>query len=169
MPPLLAVCSRLQLHFLFANLCRASTCQKWCPQHYIDIRSPLAYDTLTACRPLSSAVTVAFILLLVTSPTEIWCHLKGSQCLWTLCGIIMLPLQRWGWQYCWVSSDITSSVSIPHSMLWFWSTTDCSALDRLDPIHCNSLLTTGRWLDNAFKNWQPDGVYSSTNTRYQDI
>lgn len=30
-------------------------------------------------------------------------------------------------------------------------------VDRLDPIHCNSLLTTGRWLDNAFKNWQPDG------------
>ncbi|KAK7694960.1 hypothetical protein QCA50_002148 [Cerrena zonata] len=30
-------------------------------------------------------------------------------------------------------------------------------VDRLDPIHCNSLLTKGRWLDHAFKNWQPDG------------
>ncbi|CAL1695222.1 unnamed protein product [Somion occarium] len=30
-------------------------------------------------------------------------------------------------------------------------------IDRLDPIHCNALLTKGRWLDHAFKNWQPEG------------
>ncbi|KAI0080323.1 O-acetyltransferase [Panus rudis PR-1116 ss-1] len=29
--------------------------------------------------------------------------------------------------------------------------------DRLDPIHCNALLSRGTWLDHAFKNWQPDG------------
>ncbi|RPD81903.1 Cas1p-domain-containing protein [Lentinus tigrinus ALCF2SS1-7] len=30
-------------------------------------------------------------------------------------------------------------------------------LDRTDPLHCNALLTEGRWLDAKFKNWQPDG------------
>ncbi|KAI0778449.1 O-acetyltransferase [Trametes elegans] len=30
-------------------------------------------------------------------------------------------------------------------------------LDRPDPMHCNALLTEGRWLDTKFKNWQPDG------------
>ncbi|EIW64341.1 Cas1p-domain-containing protein [Trametes versicolor FP-101664 SS1] len=30
-------------------------------------------------------------------------------------------------------------------------------LDRTDPMHCNALLTEGRWLDTKFKNWQPDG------------
>ncbi|KAI0830580.1 O-acetyltransferase [Trametes gibbosa] len=30
-------------------------------------------------------------------------------------------------------------------------------LDRPDPMHCNALLTEGRWLDRKFKNWQPNG------------
>ncbi|KAI0686813.1 O-acetyltransferase [Cytidiella melzeri] len=30
-------------------------------------------------------------------------------------------------------------------------------IDRVDPIHCNALLTRGRWLDDKFANWQPDG------------
>ncbi|TBU63674.1 O-acetyltransferase [Dichomitus squalens] len=29
--------------------------------------------------------------------------------------------------------------------------------DRPDPLHCNALLMEGRWLDTAFRNWQPDG------------
>ena len=31
--------------------------------------------------------------------------------------------------------------------------------DRPDPLHCNALLTEGRWLDTKFRNWQPDGAY----------
>ncbi|THH11752.1 hypothetical protein EW146_g7941 [Bondarzewia mesenterica] len=38
-------------------------------------------------------------------------------------------------------------------------------LDRLDSLHCDALLSNGRWLDHGFKNWQPDGcmvhVYQS--------
>ncbi|KAI0095048.1 O-acetyltransferase [Irpex rosettiformis] len=30
-------------------------------------------------------------------------------------------------------------------------------LDRIDPLHCNALLSKGRWLDDNFTNWQPDG------------
>ncbi|KIJ68534.1 hypothetical protein HYDPIDRAFT_106735 [Hydnomerulius pinastri MD-312] len=29
--------------------------------------------------------------------------------------------------------------------------------DRLDPIHCDTLLTKGTWLDSAHRNWQPEG------------
>ncbi|KAI0756739.1 O-acetyltransferase [Daedaleopsis nitida] len=29
--------------------------------------------------------------------------------------------------------------------------------DRPDTLHCNALLTEGRWLDSKFRNWQPDG------------
>ncbi|KAG6334043.1 hypothetical protein ID866_5046 [Astraeus odoratus] len=29
--------------------------------------------------------------------------------------------------------------------------------DRLDPNHCDSLLTKGTWLDDAHRNWQPEG------------
>ncbi|KAI1793823.1 O-acetyltransferase [Ganoderma leucocontextum] len=30
-------------------------------------------------------------------------------------------------------------------------------IDRPDPLHCNALLTEGRWLDAKFRNWQPNG------------
>ncbi|KAH9951035.1 O-acetyltransferase [Amylocystis lapponica] len=30
-------------------------------------------------------------------------------------------------------------------------------LDRPDPLHCDALLTEGQWLDDKFKNWQPEG------------
>ncbi|KAI0673403.1 Cas1p-domain-containing protein [Trametes maxima] len=30
-------------------------------------------------------------------------------------------------------------------------------LDLPDPMHCNALLSEGRWLDTKFRNWQPDG------------
>ncbi|OAX44212.1 Cas1p-domain-containing protein [Rhizopogon vinicolor AM-OR11-026] len=37
--------------------------------------------------------------------------------------------------------------------------------DRADPLHCNSLLTRGTWLDENHRNWQPEGcmlhVYQS--------
>ncbi|KAI6108401.1 10 TM acyl transferase domain found in Cas1p-domain-containing protein [Pisolithus croceorrhizus] len=29
--------------------------------------------------------------------------------------------------------------------------------DRLDPTHCDALLTRGSWLDDAHRNWQPEG------------
>ncbi|KAF9229203.1 Cas1p-domain-containing protein [Gyrodon lividus] len=29
--------------------------------------------------------------------------------------------------------------------------------DRLDPIHCDALLSKGSWLDSAHRNWQPEG------------
>lgn len=32
------------------------------------------------------------------------------------------------------------------------------ATDQPDPLHCNALLTEGRWLDDNFRNWQPDGA-----------
>ncbi|KAI6047704.1 10 TM acyl transferase domain found in Cas1p-domain-containing protein [Pisolithus marmoratus] len=32
-----------------------------------------------------------------------------------------------------------------------------SLFDRLDPTHCDALLTKGSWLDNAHRNWQPEG------------
>ncbi|KAG1757657.1 10 TM acyl transferase domain found in Cas1p-domain-containing protein [Suillus lakei] len=39
---------------------------------------------------------------------------------------------------------------------------------RADPLHCNSLLTRGTWLDENHRNWQPDGcmlhVYQSKDT-----
>ncbi|KAL6310128.1 O-acetyltransferase [Sparassis latifolia] len=40
-------------------------------------------------------------------------------------------------------------------------------IDRPDPLHCDALLTQGRWLDDKFRNWQPDGcmmhVYQSAD------
>ena len=33
------------------------------------------------------------------------------------------------------------------------------ALDHLDPIRCDALVTKGSWLDNAHQNWQPEGEY----------
>ncbi|KAJ3552255.1 hypothetical protein NM688_g4246 [Phlebia brevispora] len=30
-------------------------------------------------------------------------------------------------------------------------------LDRVDPLHCQALLSRGRWLDDKFRNWQPQG------------
>ncbi|KAI0931847.1 hypothetical protein AcV5_004766 [Taiwanofungus camphoratus] len=30
-------------------------------------------------------------------------------------------------------------------------------IDRLDPLHCDALMTEGSWLDDKFKNWQPEG------------
>ncbi|KAI0313503.1 Cas1p-domain-containing protein [Amylostereum chailletii] len=35
-------------------------------------------------------------------------------------------------------------------------------LDRFDPSHCDALVSTGRWLDSAFKTWQPDGCMTHT-------
>jgi hypothetical protein len=29
---------------------------------------------------------------------------------------------------------------------------------RADPLHCNSLLTRGTWLDENHRNWQPEGM-----------
>lgn len=31
--------------------------------------------------------------------------------------------------------------------------------DRVDPLHCSSLLTRGTWLDENHRNWQPEGVF----------
>lgn len=31
-------------------------------------------------------------------------------------------------------------------------------VDWSDPYHCGSLLTEGQWLDDQFKNWQPEGA-----------
>lgn len=31
-------------------------------------------------------------------------------------------------------------------------------IDRLDPLHCDALMTEGSWLDDKFKNWQPEGA-----------
>lgn len=30
-------------------------------------------------------------------------------------------------------------------------------VDRVDPLHCHSLSTKGRWLDEKFSSWQPNG------------
>nr|VWO94211.1 Probable O-acetyltransferase CAS1 (EC (Capsule synthesis protein 1) [Ganoderma boninense] len=30
-------------------------------------------------------------------------------------------------------------------------------VDRPDPLHCNALLSEGRWLEAKFRNWQPSG------------
>ncbi|OCH94755.1 Cas1p-domain-containing protein [Obba rivulosa] len=30
-------------------------------------------------------------------------------------------------------------------------------IDRVDPLHCDALLTEGQWLDTGFRNWQPEG------------
>ncbi|KDQ63480.1 hypothetical protein JAAARDRAFT_29500 [Jaapia argillacea MUCL 33604] len=32
-----------------------------------------------------------------------------------------------------------------------------SLLDHFDPLHCGALLSEGSWLDQNFKNWQPEG------------
>ncbi|KAI0361330.1 O-acetyltransferase [Trametes cingulata] len=52
----------------------------------------------------------------------------------------------------------------PHYLSWacigiaFWfGLVRYGVLDRPDPMHCNALLTEGRWLDAQFRNWQPDG------------
>ncbi|KZT05847.1 Cas1p-domain-containing protein [Laetiporus sulphureus 93-53] len=37
-----------------------------------------------------------------------------------------------------------------------------SLVDRTDPLHCHALLTEGQWLDNKFKNWQPEGCMMYT-------
>ncbi|KAH0838245.1 10 TM acyl transferase domain found in Cas1p-domain-containing protein [Lanmaoa asiatica] len=29
--------------------------------------------------------------------------------------------------------------------------------DQYDPMHCDALLSTGSWLDSAYRNWQPNG------------
>ncbi|PCH33881.1 Cas1p-domain-containing protein [Wolfiporia cocos MD-104 SS10] len=34
--------------------------------------------------------------------------------------------------------------------------------DRTDPLHCDALLTEGRWLDDKWKNWQPGGCMMYT-------
>lgn len=33
------------------------------------------------------------------------------------------------------------------------------ALDHLDPARCDALVTKGSWLDDAHRNWQPEGEY----------
>ncbi|TFY63136.1 hypothetical protein EVJ58_g3422, partial [Rhodofomes roseus] len=35
-------------------------------------------------------------------------------------------------------------------------------IDRADPLHCDALLTEGQWLDDKFKNWQPEGCMMHT-------
>ncbi|KZT75102.1 Cas1p-domain-containing protein [Daedalea quercina L-15889] len=35
-------------------------------------------------------------------------------------------------------------------------------IDRADPLHCDALLTEGQWLDNKYKNWQPEGCMMHT-------
>ncbi|OSX67336.1 hypothetical protein POSPLADRAFT_1072296 [Postia placenta MAD-698-R-SB12] len=35
-------------------------------------------------------------------------------------------------------------------------------LDHTDPLHCDALLTEGQWLDDRFKNWQPEGCMMHT-------
>jgi len=37
--------------------------------------------------------------------------------------------------------------------------TDFAALDYLDPVRCDALVTKGSWLDDAQRNWQPEGEY----------
>lgn len=34
----------------------------------------------------------------------------------------------------------------------------CAPLDWFDPMHCHSLLDSGTWLDDQWKNWQPEGT-----------
>jgi hypothetical protein len=37
-------------------------------------------------------------------------------------------------------------------------------IGRADPLHCNSLLTRGTWLDENHRNWQPEGMLSVAQT-----
>lgn len=38
-----------------------------------------------------------------------------------------------------------------------------SPKDRVDPLHCHALSTKGRWLDERFSSWQPNGeLYASS-------
>ncbi|KAI0332007.1 O-acetyltransferase [Cubamyces sp. BRFM 1775] len=52
----------------------------------------------------------------------------------------------------------------PHYLSWaciglavFLGLVRYGVLDQSDPMHCNALLSGGRWLDRKYKNWQPDG------------
>ncbi|KAI0660347.1 O-acetyltransferase [Cubamyces menziesii] len=52
----------------------------------------------------------------------------------------------------------------PHYLSWacvgvavFLGFVRYGVIDRSDPMHCNALLSGGRWLDKKYKNWQPDG------------
>ncbi|GJE99630.1 O-acetyltransferase [Phanerochaete sordida] len=37
-----------------------------------------------------------------------------------------------------------------------------SILDRVDPLHCHALSSRGRWLDEVYGSWQPDGCMLHT-------
>ena len=65
---------------------------------------------------------------------------------------------------CWSICHIIRGIKLYHfwsvhsSLLGRFSSVNGEHTDRADPLHCDSLLTRGTWLDDNHRNWQPEGV-----------